>query len=102
MSLLSPRQAAYQFEEGTTFEYSIGDGESIGGSVKGIEVPVYIDWDPEDPTYYVITYDQRTPEEVMRELFQEDEGMQVNDGRKFLKYAYSIEEARYILNEIVK
>lgn len=53
-TLPAPRSIADQFEIGTSFEYNIGDGDCIGGDIKGYKRPLYIDWDSENPTEYRI------------------------------------------------
>jgi len=100
-TLPSPRSVAAMFEQGTTFEYNIGDGDSIGGSVQGLDTPVYIDWDSEDPTYYAVHYDSRTPEQMMEQMSNLDLQELINDSRKFIKLAYSIDEVKAILNTLL-
>lgn len=100
-TLPSPRSVAAMFEQGTTFEYNIGNGDSICGSVQGLDTPVYIDWDSEDPTYYAVHYDSRTSEEMLQQMANLDLQELVNDSRKFIKLAYSIDEVKAILNTLL-
>ena len=88
MNLPSPRSNAYLFEEGTGFEYSIGDGDCIGGSLPGLDHPVYIDWDPEEPTHYTIHYDPRNLEQILN---LEPHPLVYHER------AYSIEQAQQLL-----
>ena len=54
--LPAPRSIVEMIEDQTSFSMSIGDGDCIGGEIEGINEPVYIDFDEENPNEYRVHY----------------------------------------------
>jgi hypothetical protein len=53
-TLPTPREIVDLIEEQTSFEYTIGDGDNVGGTIDGQENILWVTLDDEDPTSYIV------------------------------------------------
>ena len=100
--LPTPRSISSLIEEKTNFIYNIGDGDNIGGEIKGFDIdqPIYIDYH-EDGNYYHVNYNKLNSEEFLKHMQKSVSLEQINSAY-WVKDCYSVEELIETLNSITK